>query len=112
MMLAGTFDNNSHVLTLYSGSSTSLMERHGSGGLAGYALGGNTAEFLVGNVSSTPPVNYQIPAWIDNVRVYNRALSLSELEAIRVSEVPEPSTFVLLGISAFGLFAWAWRRRK
>ena len=24
--------------------------------------------------------------------------------------VPEPSTFLLLGLGVFGLFAWAWRR--
>jgi hypothetical protein len=28
------------------------------------------------------------------------------------SPVPEPSTFVLLGMSAFGLLAYAWRKRK
>jgi hypothetical protein len=26
--------------------------------------------------------------------------------------VPEPSTFVLFGLGAFGLLAWAWRRRR
>jgi hypothetical protein len=26
--------------------------------------------------------------------------------------VPEPSTFILLGVAALGLFSWTWRRRK
>jgi formylglycine-generating enzyme len=30
----------------------------------------------------------------------------------RVSEVPEPSAFVLLGIGVLGLLSYAWRRRK
>jgi hypothetical protein len=30
---------------------------------------------------------------------------------IAAQEVPEPSTFVLLGIGAMGLLAYAWRRR-
>jgi hypothetical protein len=29
-----------------------------------------------------------------------------------IGSVPEPSTIALLGMGAFGLLAWAWRRRK
>jgi hypothetical protein len=32
--------------------------------------------------------------------------------SIQVEGVPEPSTFALLGMSAFGLLAWAWRRNR
>jgi hypothetical protein len=35
------------------------------------------------------------PAWIDDVRVYDHALTLSELEAARVAGVPEPCAGVL-----------------
>jgi hypothetical protein len=34
------------------------------------------------------------------------------LDNLVVSEVPEPSTLTILGISAFGLFAWTWRRSR
>jgi len=33
-------------------------------------------------------------------------------DGFRVLYVPEPSTLALLGMGAFGLLAWAWRRRK
>lgn len=110
VMLAGTFDNNSHLIQIYSGSLTSAMASRGSGSASGYTLQANTAEFQVGNEVFTPPANFRIPAWIDNVRVYDRALGLSELEAIRVSEIPEPSAAALCaaGIAA-SLF---WRARK
>ena len=47
---------------------------------------------------------------IDDVRVYNRALSYSEIGTLYAS--PEPSTLVLLGIGAICLLGCAWRRRR
>lgn len=32
--------------------------------------------------------------------------------ADQIQGIPEPSTFVLFGIGAFGLLTWAWRQRK
>lgn len=34
------------------------------------------------------------------------------IDDVRFGSVPEPSTFVLLGMAAFSLIAYAWRRRK
>jgi len=31
---------------------------------------------------------------------------------VRALDVPEPSTFALLGLGTFGLLAYEWRRRK
>jgi hypothetical protein len=112
VMLAGTFDNSSHVIQVYAGSPTSAMMARGSLSAApGCTLGANAAEFQVGNQVFSPTENFKIPAWIDNVRVYNRALSLSELEAIRVSEVPEPSTAALCAAGIAVFLAWRWRVR-
>jgi len=32
--------------------------------------------------------------------------------AFELTTVPEPSTFVLLAMGAFGLLAYAWRKRR
>jgi hypothetical protein len=47
---------------------------------------------------------------IDDVRVYNRALSFSEIGTLYT--IPEPSSFVLLGVGSMSLLAYVWRRRK
>jgi hypothetical protein len=59
IMLAGTFDNNSHLMTISSGSLTSSMVGRGGSVVPGYTLGDNTAEFQVGKVFSSS-VSYHI----------------------------------------------------
>ena len=47
------------------------------------------------------------PIWIDDVRVYNQALSLGNLERVRLANVvPEPATVVLLILAAAGIRFW------
>jgi hypothetical protein len=48
---------------------------------------------------------------IDDVRIYNRALSAGEFDQLYTG-TPEPSPLVLLGIGAIGLFTYAWRKRR
>lgn len=47
---------------------------------------------------------------LDDVRVYNTVLSQGEIATL--AGVPEPSTLVLAGLGAFGMVAYAWRKRK
>ncbi len=47
-------------------------------------------------------------AFIDDVRIYNEALTLEQIEAIRLSVVPEPTSMALAGISC----ALLVRRRR
>jgi hypothetical protein len=47
---------------------------------------------------------------IDEVEIYNRALSASEIRGIYADTIPEPATVVLVGFGLLGLAAW--RRQK
>jgi len=74
----------SQVLTTYNGSETAPVAQNGGATLAGIPLRGNNAPLSIGrssrqtsNFDSTPP------AWIDDVRIYDRALSAAELEVVR-----------------------------
>jgi hypothetical protein len=66
------------------------------------ALMANANEFRVG-ASSTGAVSP--PEYVDDVRVYSGVLTSAELEAVRFSNVPEPSAVaaVTLSISMLGL---------
>jgi hypothetical protein len=51
---------------------------------------------------------YFLKGSIDEVRIYNRALSYSEIQELY--SIPEPSTIIMLSMSVLCLLAYAWRR--
>jgi uncharacterized delta-60 repeat protein len=57
--------------------------------------GGGDPGALVAGGTDAPGVNHTPPAWIDDLRVDNKALSLSDLEAIRQQTLPPPVLGVL-----------------
>jgi hypothetical protein len=61
--------------------------------------------FRIGHTNSYSDYFY---GQMNDVRFYNQALGAADVAAL----TPEPSTFVVLGGAAVGLFGYGWRRRK
>jgi len=70
-------------------------------------IGSNTLPLVLGNRSQT--TDRPFDGFLDDLRVYNEALNLNQIEGIRASAIPEPSGLALLGFSAMGLLL---RRRR
>ena len=61
--------------------------------------------------NKTPPVVYQFSGSIDDVYIYDRALSASEVQTL-FSSVPEPNPALLLGIGLAGMSLTSRRTAK
>ena len=71
------------------------------------ALNVQSQNFMVG---ATVSYGLYFTGQIDDLRVYNNALSGAEISTL--ASVPEPSTILLLTTGLIGLLAYAWRKRK
>ena len=73
-------------------------------------MGGHALPVIVGGHGrdAADPAGQSFNGALDDVRIYDNVLTASEILAVRNSAIPEPSTFGLLALSAFGLI----RRRR
>jgi hypothetical protein len=105
IFVAATY--NGSTVQFYSGDETTAPVALGSNLLSGTnpaSLTANSNEF---RVAATGTVS--APVWIDDVRVYDTALDATALDAVRQSNIPEPST---LGLFAIGGIALVGFRRR
>lgn len=94
-------DDGSHTLPALASNTTS-----GSGNILN-----STGDLWIGADPFHPgDAERMFDGAIDDVRIYNRALTASEINAVYT--VPEPSTLTIFAIGGLCSLAYAWRRRK
>lgn len=77
---------------------------------AGAAVVGATATmFLANSGTNTDGTTNGFDGQLDDIRIYSNLLTVSEIEAVRLSAIPEPSSAAALG--AIGALALLRRRR-
>jgi uncharacterized membrane protein len=82
VFLAMTF-NTSRQRIWYIGSETSSVASFGAIGAHNFGLTDNASELRIGSATSEPTVDRTPPAWIDDFRIYDTVLTVSQLDAVR-----------------------------
>lgn len=100
--LAVTYDGASGDTKYYTGSPSDPVTQLGSTiSIAAGAVTANSAVLGVGYTDAAPSIDTSVPGFQDDVRIYDNALSLAELDAVRFSvAIPEPSSVLLLAVGA------------
>lgn len=112
--LYGGGDNNAAIITGDTSTSASVAQNLGihDGGYwnsAGLPSVGNTATmFLANDGSNTLGTTNGFDGQLDDIRIYNSLLTVSEIETVRLSAIPEPSAAALGAMGALALL----RRRR
>jgi hypothetical protein len=113
VFLAVVYDGSlaTNNTTYYVGDVTSPVVQLGTPvTIAAGTVTANTAELAAGFTSAAPTADTAAPGLQDDVRVYSGTSLLSELEAVRLANIPEPGTLLLA--PAVALLAARRSRRR
>jgi hypothetical protein len=70
-----------------------------------------TAKFGVGYTDAAPTADTAPPGYLDDIRIYDGVLQPAEVEAVRLSNIPEPASVALLAIGCLALLSSRSGRR-
>jgi hypothetical protein len=112
VFLAVTYDNTQATgnIRFYMGDlDTPVTQLGAAQTVPQIIIDGGTARFGVGFTDAAPTANTSANGLQDDVRVYDIALSVAELDAVRLTNVPEPTALSVLALTGAGFLA---RRRR
>jgi hypothetical protein len=103
------YDTNGTLLGSISATSNATY-----GTYYGTPTGGAVNMAVIGTERTDGGAPYGFPGTIDNVNLYGSILDAAtmSLHAKSNTDIPEPSTLVLLAAGLTGLLAYAWRKRR
>jgi hypothetical protein len=96
-----------HIAVTLSGTTATsyvngVMDNSGIGGIP-------TSSNVDQTIGASYTPHYFFKGYMDDVRIYNRALSYSEIQ--QLYSVPEPAALMLLGAGVVSLLACVWRKQ-
>lgn len=86
----------------YIGDEATPVEQIGTDSYFSYPLLDNTAELRVGSANTEPTIDRTPPAWIDDLRIYSRALSDRELDEVREENLHQLDSGAVPGFIPLG----------
>ena len=95
VLVAVVYDGSN--LSYYTGTVASAVAQFGTSSSLTGSVNASTADFRVGSTPASS-ADRTPPAWFDDVRVYDTALTQPQLESVRQQGVPVTNTTVLLSL--------------
>ena len=99
LFVAVSFDYRSGNLNFYDAGVSAMQLQSAQASANGQKINGGNTNFAVG--ASGPSGSFQFPGAIDDVGLYNSALSPSDLMQVHDSALPEPGTLACIGGAIF-----------
>jgi hypothetical protein len=110
--VAVTYDGTltSNNTNYYAGSENGVVTLLATTTVNAGTVNPTAAAFNIGHTDAAPTSNTSLPGFVDDARVYGSVLSLADLETVRLENIPEPLSSLLLGLALFGVIAIIRRR--
>jgi hypothetical protein len=111
VFVATTFNGATGDLLFFTGTESASPSQLGTGFvLNAFKIEGSGANFYIGKTDAAPAANTSLEGFIDDVRIYNSALTAAELDAVRLENlpaslavaVPEPGSWLLASLLLLG----------
>lgn len=103
LFLSVSYDGSlgSSNTTFYSGAMTGSLVNLGTSSISSGAVDTSTGSLQVGNTTAST-TDRTDTALFDDIRIYGSVLTSTEIDAIRMESVPEPSTALLASLALAG----------